>query len=281
MATPAAGPDGRRGSASSARRARSPSRPCSPSPTWPRASWCRMPSIPDVLAATEAGEVDLGFVAIENAIEGTVNVTLDTLAFDADLLIQREVVISVQLNLLAVPGAALGRHPPGRVDPPRHRPVPAVPRRELPGVDGGGRQLHRRGGPAGGRASASAGIAAIGTALAGRALRPRRRCAADIEDHPENETRFVRRRADGGIPAPTGHDKTTHRRASSTPTGPGQPARHPPGVRGPGHQPDQARVAPDQAGPRATTASSSTSRATSPTSSWPTACATSRASRPT
>ena len=43
--------------------------------------------------------------------------------------------------------------------------------------------------------------------------------AADIEDHPENTTRFVLVARDG-IPPPTGHDKTTHRRASSAPTGP-------------------------------------------------------------
>ena len=53
-------------------------------------------SIPDVLAATASGEIDVGFVAIENAIEGSVNVTLDMLAFETDLLIQREVVIPVQ-----------------------------------------------------------------------------------------------------------------------------------------------------------------------------------------
>jgi prephenate dehydratase len=46
-----------------------------------------------VLHAGRPGEVDLGFVPIENAIEGTVNVTLDALAFEHDLLIQREVVI--------------------------------------------------------------------------------------------------------------------------------------------------------------------------------------------
>ena len=46
-------------------------------------------SIPEVLAATDAGEVDLGFVAIENAIEGSVNVTLDTLAFETQLHIER------------------------------------------------------------------------------------------------------------------------------------------------------------------------------------------------
>jgi prephenate dehydratase len=34
-------------------------------------------TIPEVLAATDAGEVDMGFVGIENSIEGTVTVTVD------------------------------------------------------------------------------------------------------------------------------------------------------------------------------------------------------------
>ena len=38
-----------------------------------------LPSIVDVIDATSAGEVDAGVVPLENAIEGTVNVTLDTL----------------------------------------------------------------------------------------------------------------------------------------------------------------------------------------------------------
>ena len=64
-------------------------------------------SIPDVLNGLVTGEVDLGFVPIENAIEGAVNVTQDALAFDLDLRIQREVVLDVQLNLLALPGTEL------------------------------------------------------------------------------------------------------------------------------------------------------------------------------
>src|SRR5690606_9224707 len=59
------------------------------------------------LAATEAGEVDLGFVPIENAIEGTVNVAIDALAFEHDLLVQREVQIAVHHNLLVRPGTRL------------------------------------------------------------------------------------------------------------------------------------------------------------------------------
>ena len=64
-------------------------------------------SIPEVLKQVSDSEVDLGFVAIENSIEGSVNITQDTLTFDADLLIQREVVESIELNLLALSGTNL------------------------------------------------------------------------------------------------------------------------------------------------------------------------------
>ena len=48
-------------------------------------------TMPDVLDAVAAGEVDLGCIAIENSIEGTVNLSQDELAFSHDLLIHREV----------------------------------------------------------------------------------------------------------------------------------------------------------------------------------------------
>ena len=66
-----------------------------------------VPSIPDVFRQVVAGQVDLAFAAIENSIEGSVNITQDTLAFDVDLLIQREVVISIQLNLMVAAGTTL------------------------------------------------------------------------------------------------------------------------------------------------------------------------------
>ncbi len=64
-------------------------------------------TVPDVLDAVSSGEVDLGFVPIENSIEGMVNFTLDALAFDHDLLIQREVVLDIHMCLAARPGVAL------------------------------------------------------------------------------------------------------------------------------------------------------------------------------
>ncbi|MGK0425484.1 MAG: prephenate dehydratase, partial [Ilumatobacter sp.] len=53
-------------------------------------------TVPDILDAVQAGEVDVGFVPIENSIEGMVNFTQDALAFDHDLVIQREVVIDIE-----------------------------------------------------------------------------------------------------------------------------------------------------------------------------------------
>ena len=55
-------------------------------------------SIPDVLQKVTDNEVSFGFAALENSIEGSVNITQDTLAFETDLLIQREVIISIQLT---------------------------------------------------------------------------------------------------------------------------------------------------------------------------------------
>ena len=63
--------------------------------------------MPDVLDAVESGEVDLGFVAIENSIEGAVNLTQDELAFNHDLLIQREVVLDIEHCLLVSPGTTI------------------------------------------------------------------------------------------------------------------------------------------------------------------------------
>src|SRR6478609_12085892 len=61
-------------------------------------------AVPDVVAAVERGDAEGGVVPIENMIEGSVSVTLDTLAFDSDLLIQREIDLPVSLNLCARPG---------------------------------------------------------------------------------------------------------------------------------------------------------------------------------
>lgn len=165
-----------------------------------------MRSIPEVLAATEAGDADLGFVAIENSIEGTVNLSLDAMVFDTDLLIQREVVLGVRLNLLAPPGTRLE-------DVER---VVSFPHATAQCRQWLGHNLpHTRLAAANSTAEAAQevgeggvdGTAAVGTGLAAK-LYGLDVLASDIEDHPDNSTRFVLVAADG-VPAPSGHDKTS------------------------------------------------------------------------
>lgn len=165
-----------------------------------------MRSMPEVLDATEAGEVDLGFVALENSIEGTVNISLDALIFDNELLIRREVILPVSLCLLAPPGTALA-------DLQRVVSFPHATAqcrewfgRSLPAVDLVASNSTAEAAEMVGR-DRPAGTAAVGTALAAK-LYGLEVLASSIGDHPDNATRFVLV-ARSGIPAPTGHDKTS------------------------------------------------------------------------
>ncbi|MGH8993447.1 MAG: prephenate dehydratase [Acidimicrobiia bacterium] len=162
-------------------------------------------SISEVILSVEQGEADLGIVPIENAIEGSVNLTLDTLGFDSDLLIQREVVLAISLNLCAKPGTGLSDI----------RTVVSMPHAvaqcrdwlaaKLPNVEVGAANSTAEAAQQVAR-SRAAGRAAISTTLAAR-LYGLEVLAGDVEDHPENQTRFVV--LGRGIPARTGHDKTT------------------------------------------------------------------------
>jgi prephenate dehydratase len=163
-------------------------------------------SISEVLAATADGVVDLGFVPMENSIEGTVNVTLDTLALETDLLIQREVVANVQLNLLVPPGQTLADVKTVVSIPHATAQVRRFLARELPGVATVAANSTAEAARTVGE-TREPGVAAVGTALAAE-LYGLEVCAAGIEDHPENQTRFVVV-GTSGVPAPTGHDKTT------------------------------------------------------------------------
>ncbi|MCA1692717.1 MAG: prephenate dehydratase [Actinobacteria bacterium] len=163
---------------------------------------------PDVMAATTAGEVDLGFLAIENSIEGTVRQVLDGLIFEHELLIQREVVLSIRQNLLAPPGTTLAD-----VRRVASFPVAVAQCRRfltenLPGVE----IVAATSTAEAARLVAEAppeGTAAIGTALAAK-LYGLDILAPSIEDSADNTTRFVVVAPfAAGIPAPTGHDKTT------------------------------------------------------------------------
>jgi prephenate dehydratase len=166
-----------------------------------------LPSIPEVLHAVEQRRADMGFVAVENSIEGAVTVTVDNLAFDTDLLIQREVVMGVQMNLLAPSGVGLGDVRRVLSIPVATAQCRAFLRRELPAVV-----------PVATSSTAEAAqlvsgpehdghTAAIAPAVAAKVY-GLDVLASDIEDHADNATRFVVV-AREGIQPPSGHDKTS------------------------------------------------------------------------
>ena len=78
---------------------------------------------------------------------------------------------------------------------------------ELPGVEQRRRQLDRRRRAAARRAARARDAAAIAPRLAAD-LYGLEVLAEDVEDHPDNQTRFVSVAA-AGCPAPTGHDRTS------------------------------------------------------------------------
>jgi prephenate dehydratase len=163
-------------------------------------------SIQGVLDAVAAGEFELGFVPIENGIEGTVSATIDGLIFDVDLLIQREVVMDIHLHLMARPGTALGDlrqvssypHALAQCQKFLARQLPGVEQRAANSTADAARVLGESG---------ATDAAAIAPRLAaeryGLAI-----LTEDVEDHPENQTRFVTV-ARARVPRATGHDKTS------------------------------------------------------------------------
>ena len=149
-------------------------------------------SIPDVLNALITEDVDLGFVPIENAIEGAVN--------------QREVVLDVQLNLLALPGTQLEDIHTVVSFPVAVAQCRAFLREHLPeakieaatSTAEAARQVGEQ---------QLAGVATISNPLAAE-LYGLETVADAIEDHVGNQTRFLLL-AREGVPAATGHDKTS------------------------------------------------------------------------
>lgn len=163
-------------------------------------------TVPDVVTAVAEGGVDAGLVPIENSIEGSVNVTLDTLAFGgAAVQIQAEVVRPVRHALLGVAGAALDQvtdvlshpHATAQCRAFLAEQVPAARIHAANSTAEAARAVADRADP-----SWAAVGARIAADLYGLGL-----LATDIEDRSENETRFVlvgREKA-----APTGDDKTS------------------------------------------------------------------------
>jgi len=163
------------------------------------------PTVPDVLDAVAAGEVDCGVVPIENSIEGVVNFTQDALAFDYDLLITREIVLDIEHCLVARTGTTLDAVKVVLSIPVATAQCHRFLRQHLPDVDI----------RAANSTAEAARLVADSDEAGNAAIAPRVAAArygldvlaGDIADHSGNQTRFVLVARDG-IPARTGHDRT-------------------------------------------------------------------------
>ena len=167
-----------------------------------------LPSFVHVLSAVADGAVDYGFVALENSIEGTVSIALDQLVFERDLIIVAEAVLPVTQNLLAHRGTDVFDIRRIVSFPHATGQCRAWLTANLPDAE----EVAARSTAEAVRQVAVAGerdAAAIGTALAAE-LYGLEVLAARIEDHHDNATRFVLvAPPSAGIPAATGHDKTS------------------------------------------------------------------------
>jgi prephenate dehydratase len=160
-------------------------------------------SLEDLLSAVTDATIDQGLVPIENSLEGTVSATIDGLVFDHDLIILQEIVLPIHLHLLARPSVSLDEiksvrsyvHALAQVRGYLHdQGLDSV---QTTSTSQAARDVAESDEPWG----------AVGSALAGE-LFGLQVVAADIEDHPDNATRFVRIGRDYVAP-PTGHDRTT------------------------------------------------------------------------
>ena len=160
-------------------------------------------TIEEVFSVVERDEAEAGVVPIENSVEGSVNATLDALAFDFDLTIDREVVLEIRHALIAAPGTSLAdvrvvtSHPHATAQC-RKWLAENLPGRPVVAANSTAEAVQR--------AACEPGTAAVGTRLAA-GLHGGELLAQSIQDYGDNKTRFVV--VGRGTEPRTGDDKTT------------------------------------------------------------------------
>lgn len=141
--------------------------------------------IQSVIRAVADGQIERGVVPLENSLEGSVNITLDTLAHDVELFIVREVILPIRHALFVKdrlrPIETIASHPQALAQCRRylalHYPVAVIRAVESTAAAA---QMAAQGIVSAAVASIRAGI------LSGLCLVDR-----DIQDTPRNQTRFV------------------------------------------------------------------------------------------
>ncbi len=160
--------------------------------------------IPDLIMAVQNGILDKAVVPVENVLEGTVNVTVDFLVHEDDLRISGEIIIPIHQCLLSAPGTAV-KDIQGIVSHPQ---ALAQCRHFL--------HTHFNGVPVHSATSTAAGAQEVKNSNVPLAAIANKRAAEvfelnilmeNIEDHPNNCTRFIVLSRDEACP--TGKDKTS------------------------------------------------------------------------
>lgn len=164
-------------------------------------------SVITALAQVRRGEADFAVVPIENSVEGGVTATLDDIAADDDLQIQREILVPISFVLLGRREMALAdirtvsTHTHGWAQV-RNWAAEHLPQAEFL--------------PAGSTAEAARGLLDEATTFDAAVCAPLVAAqtglpvlASAIEDTAGAVTRFVLVSRPGPVPAPTGSDKTT------------------------------------------------------------------------
>jgi prephenate dehydratase len=146
----------------------------------------------DVARAVEAGDTEYGLLPIENTLAGSVIGSYDALAACEALHVVGETVVAIHLCVLAPRGATLAQvtsaasHPVALAQCARFfQEHPRVQARAAYDTAGAAREVAARGEQAGDVTAA---------AIAGRTAAERYALdilAADIEDRPDNQTRFL------------------------------------------------------------------------------------------
>lgn len=161
------------------------------------------PSAVEVIQAVNDRKVTKGIVPLENSIEGSVNVCLDALAFDVNLLIEREIISPIHHNLIVQKGSKLTDINKVMSHPQAGAQCRHWLDKNLPGVPVVASNSTAE---AVKEAAVDKNIAAIGTRLAAK-LYGMKIFESNIEDFDDNKTRFglIGRQK----PERTGRDKTS------------------------------------------------------------------------
>jgi prephenate dehydratase len=162
------------------------------------------PTERDVIRAVDKGKVAKGIVPIENSIEGSVNITLDTLTFESESIIEKEIIIPTRHNLISRKGVCLEdivaiiSHPQATAQCRKYL-SKTLRNATVLAANSTAEAVKKV-------AEGTDDMAAIGTSLAAR-IYNLEILESDIEDFKDNKTRFV---IVGKEPSPrSGNDKTS------------------------------------------------------------------------